>query len=113
VQNLSAVTAACLVVRRQIFEQVGGLNENDLPISFNDVDFCLKVRDAGYLNVWTPYAELYHLESVSRGLDTNPENVARANREASYMRSKWHLIEAEDPYYSVNLTKAYENFGYR
>lgn len=113
VQNLSAVTAACLVVRREIFEQIGGLNEENLPVSFNDVDFCLKVRDAGYLNVWTPYAELYHLESVSRGFDTDPENMARAHREADYMRSKWRLVETEDPYYSVNLTKAYENFAYR
>jgi GT2 family glycosyltransferase len=112
-QNLSAVTAACLVVRREVFKQVGGLNEKDLPVSFNDVDFCLRVRDAGYLNVWSPYAELYHLESVSRGSDAAGEHVERAHREVAYMRSRWRTAEKEDPYYSVNLTKDTENFGYR
>jgi len=112
-QNLSAVTAACLIVRREIFKEVGGLNEKDLPVSFNDVDFCLKVRDAGYLNVWTPYAELYHLESVSRGSDTLPQHVERAEREIAYMKSTWKTDEKEDPYYSANLTKDFENFGFR
>ncbi|WP_197077602.1 glycosyltransferase [Hyphomicrobium sp. 99] len=111
-QNLSAVTGACLVVRREIFKEVGGLDDKNLPVSFNDVDFCLKVRAAGYFNVWTPYAELYHLESVSRGSDALPQNVERARRETAYMRSKWRSAE-EDPYYSVNLTKDFENFGYR
>ncbi|WP_404840878.1 glycosyltransferase [Alkalilimnicola ehrlichii] len=69
-QNYSAVTAACLLVRKEVYRQVGGLNEAALPIAFNDVDFCLKVRQAGYRNLWTPHAELYHHESVSRGRTT-------------------------------------------
>jgi len=112
-QNLSAVTAACLVVRREIFNEVGGFNEKDLPVSFNDVDFCLKVREAGYLNVWTPYAELYHWESVSRGSDALPQHIERSHSEVAYMKSTWKTGEMEDPYYSVNLTKDFENFEFR
>ena len=73
-QNYSAVTAACLVVRREVFETVGGFNETDLPVSFNDVDLCLRIRAKGYRNLWTPFAELYHHESVSRGAEDIPEN---------------------------------------
>lgn len=112
-QNLSAVTAACLVVRREIFNEVGGFNEEHLPVSFNDVDFCLKVREAGYLNVWTPFAELYHLESASRGLDALPQHLEQIQSEVAYMKSTWNTGEMEDPYYSVNLTKDFENFGFR
>ncbi|MCT8997412.1 glycosyltransferase family 2 protein [Chelativorans intermedius] len=109
VQNLSAVTGACLVVRREVYERVGGLDEKNLAIAFNDVDLCLKVRDAGYVNVWTPYAELYHLESVSRGPENNPEKIERFNREAEYMKRKWKLFP--DPYYSINLTIDKEDFS--
>lgn len=108
-QNLSAVTAACLVVRADVFRQVGGLNERDLTVAFNDVDFCLKVGNAGYMNVWTPYAELYHLESISRGHEDNPEKQARFEAEKDYMRSSWDL--ASDPYYSAHLTRDYEDFS--
>lgn len=72
-QNFSAVTAACLVIRKSIFTEVGGLNENDLKVAFNDVDFCLRVQEAGYSNVWTPFAELYHHESATRGYENTPE----------------------------------------
>ena len=89
VQNLSAVTGACLVVRKEIFKEVEGLNETDLAVAFNDVDFCLKVLAAGYRNLWTPYAELYHHESVSRGEDNTLMKRHRALKEAHYMRITW------------------------
>ncbi len=112
-QNLSAVTAACLLVRKRIFEDVGGLDEENLTIAFNDVDFCLKVREAGYRNLWTPYAELYHHESVSRGSDDNPEKRARADAEIAYMRSRWGKVLDHDPAYNPNLTLAHEDFSLR
>jgi GT2 family glycosyltransferase len=111
VQNLSAVTAACLLVRKSIFEQVGGLDEDNLQIAFNDVDFCLKVRNAGYRNLWTPYAELYHYESKSRGYDDTPEKAKRFASEIKHMKSKWGQLLKVDPYYSTNLTLAREDFS--
>ncbi|MGH7556627.1 MAG: glycosyltransferase family 2 protein, partial [Gemmatimonadota bacterium] len=111
IQNLSAVTAACMIVRKNVYEAVGGFNETDLPVAFNDVDFCLRVRETGYLNVWTPYAELYHLESTSRGAEDNPEKQARAVREIMYMQEKWERPLQNDPYYSPHLTKHAENFS--
>ena len=107
-QNLSAVTAACLLVRKDTFQAVGGLDEANLTVAFNDVDLCLKVRQAGFENVWTPYAELYHLESVSRGAEDNPQKVSRFNGEAFYMKSRWPL---RDPYYSINLSLDAEDFS--
>lgn len=112
VQNLSAVTAACLLVRKDVFEQVKGLNEKDLTIAFNDVDFCLKVQKAGYRNLWTPYAELYHYESISRGAEDNPEKVARFNKEMNYMKSTWATDTESDVCYSPNLTTSREDFSY-
>lgn len=111
VQNLSAVTAACLLVKRSIFEQVNGLNEQDLTVAFNDVDFCLKVQSEGYRNIWTPFAELYHHESVSRGLEDNPQKIARANKEMDYMKFTWATDELIDQYYSPNLTQHCEDFS--
>lgn len=103
IQNYSAVTAACLLVRRSVFEEVGGFNERDLTIAFNDVDFCLKIRKAGYLNIGTPFAELYHHESVSRGQDDTPAKQARFNQEVAYMHAQWDDWLAHDPAYSPNL----------
>lgn len=77
------------------------------------MDFCLKVREAGHLNVWIPYAELYHLESVSRGSDALPQHIERTHSEVAYMKSTWNTGELEDPYYSINLTKDFENFEFR
>ncbi|WP_110631114.1 glycosyltransferase family 2 protein [Salinicola salarius] len=111
--NLSAVTAACLLVRRSVFEQVDGLNETHLPVAFNDVDFCLKVRKAGYRNLWTPYAELYHHESVSRGQDDNAKKRARAAGEVAYMRKAWGPALDSDPAYNPNLTLVHEDFSLR
>jgi glycosyltransferase involved in cell wall biosynthesis len=112
ISSFSAVTAACLVVRKAVYEQVGGLNESDLAVAFNDVDFCLRVRDAGYRNVWTPYAELFHHESATRGSEDNPEKVARFNSEVRFMLARWGDSLREDPAYSPNLTLEYEDFGF-
>ena len=111
VQNLSAVTAACLVIRKAIFIQVGGLEEKALRIAFNDIDFCLKVREAGYRNLWTPYAELYHYESKSRGAEDTPEKIERFNEEIDFMKKKWGSLLTYDPYYSCNLTLDREDFS--
>ena len=111
VQNLSAVTGACLLVRKSIFEQVGGLNEENLAVAFNDVDLCLKVREAGYRNLWTPNAELYHHESVSRGADDTAAKRRRAQGEAEYMRKRWGKLLDTDPAYNPNLTLVHEDFS--
>lgn len=112
-QNYSAVTAAALLVRKSVFNEVGGLDEQHLRVAFNDVDFCLKVREAGYRNLWTPYAELYHHESVSRGHEDTPEKQARFKREAEFMKEKWGALLQNDPFYSPNLTLEHENFTYK
>lgn len=113
IQNLSAVTAACLLVRKSVFDQVGGLNEEQLKVAFNDVDFCLRVRAAGYRNLWTPYAELYHHESISRGADNTPEKQQRFRSEIAYMRATWSDVLDQDPAYNPNLTLDTEDFGLR
>ena len=110
-QVLSAVTAACLVVKKEIYQAAGGMNEEDLKVAFNDIDFCLRVRELGYRNVWTPYAELYHHESVSRGTEDTPEKKARFAREVAYMKNKWGPALLEDPYYNPNLTLDDEDFS--
>jgi glycosyltransferase involved in cell wall biosynthesis/SAM-dependent methyltransferase len=110
-QNYTAVTGACLVVRRSIYDEVEGLNEKDLAISFNDVDFCLKVDAAGYRNIWTPWAELIHHESISRGYEDTPEKQARFRRECDYMKRRWRTHEFNDPAYNPNLTLSAHDFG--
>jgi hypothetical protein len=87
------------------------LNETDLPIAYNDVDFCLRLREAGYRTVWTPYAELYHHESASRGSDDTPAKQVRLAREAAYMKMHWGHILWTDPAYSPNLTFDREDFS--
>lgn len=104
VQNYSAVTAACLMTPRKVFEAVGGMTE-ELQVAFNDIDYCLKVRALGKLVVYTPYAELYHYESKSRGLEDTPQKVARFNREADLFRERWpDILLNGDPYYNPNLS---------
>ena len=110
-QNLSAVTAACLIVRRDVYDLVGGFDEDNLKVAFNDVDLCLKIREAGYRNIWTPYAELYHHESASRGYEDTPEKQSRFQKEADYMKRKWGEILSKDPYYNPNLTLKKEDFS--
>ena len=110
-QNYSAVTAACLLVKRSHFGAVGGLNEENLAVAFNDVDFCLRVRELGVRNLYCAEAELYHHESVSRGLDISPEKAARFNSELEYLQTKWSHVIKHDPAYSPNLTLKRENFA--
>ncbi|NCC83756.1 MAG: glycosyltransferase family 2 protein [Clostridia bacterium] len=110
-QNLSAVTAACLLVRRPLFLELGGLDETNLTVAFNDVDFCLRVRERGLRNVWTPHAELFHHESVSRGFEDSPEKIERFRREIEYMKTRWGIALERDPYYNPNLTRAREDFS--
>ncbi|MGK5024665.1 glycosyltransferase family 2 protein [Janthinobacterium sp. RB2R34] len=107
----SAVTAACLVIRKSIYEEVGGLNEVELEVAFNDVDFCLRVRELGYTNVLTPYAELYHYESATRGLDDTAEKSARFGREVRYMMQRWAPLLQHDPAYSPNLSLQHGDFS--
>lgn len=110
-QSFSAVTAACLVVRREVFELVGGMEEQ-LGVAFNDVDFCLKVRAAGYRNVWTPYAEMVHHESATRGDDHAPDKLARFSAEIAFVQQRWGMQLQSDPAYSPNLTAHDEDFSY-
>ncbi len=105
-REVAAVTGACLAVRKSVFAQAGGLDETNLAISFNDVDFCLRLRDAGLRNIWTPFAELYHLESASRGNDTDPDKLERFTREVQYMRQRWGRVLDNDPFYNANFSRA-------
>ncbi len=109
-QNFSAVTAACLVVRRQVFEAVGGFDETNLAIAFNDIDLCLRFMEKGYRNLWTPYAELYHFESASRGYEDTPEKQRRFESECSYMHRRWGELLANDPAYNPNLALDRDSF---
>ncbi len=112
-QNMTAVTGACLMVKKDRFEEVGGLEES-FAISLNDVDFCLKLRQKGYLNVFTPFAELYHYESISRGLDDQGEKAERYNQESARFREKWAKeLEAGDPYYNPNFSLDRSDFALR
>ena len=110
--EVSAVTAACLVIRRSVFDAVGGYDE-DLAVAFNDVDFCLKVRAAGYLNIWTPFAELIHHESISRGRDLTPAKAKRFAAEYAAMQRRWGAALLSDPYYSPHLTYDREDSSLR
>lgn len=110
-QDYSAVTAACMMVKKSAFDAVNGLSE-DLAVAFNDIDFCMKLRQAGYLIVYNPYAELYHYESKSRGLEDTPEKVARFNREIATFEKKWpEILKNGDPYYNPNLTLESQDFS--
>ena len=110
-QDYSAVTAACMMVKRSAFDAVGGLSE-ELAVAFNDIDFCMKLRQAGYLIVYNPYAELYHYESKSRGLEDTPEKVARFNKEIAAFEKKWpDILKNGDPYYNPNLTLKSQDFS--
>jgi GT2 family glycosyltransferase len=111
VQNMTCVTAACLLMRRSVYDEVGGLDEANLAVAFNDIDLCLRVREKGYLVVWTPFAELYHLESASRGSDMAPDKIARFTREIRHMHDRWGTTLTNDPYYNPNLTLDDVNFA--
>ncbi len=110
-QNLSACTAACLMMRRDVFDEVGGLDES-FEVAFNDVDLCMKIRKKGYLVVFTPYAELYHYESKSRGNDSTPEKLERFRGEIDRFKEKWKKqLDDGDPYYNPNLTLTRDDFS--
>jgi hypothetical protein len=114
--NVSAVTAACLMLRKQVFQEVNGFDEN-YPLAFGDVDLCLSILQKGYLNVWTFYSELYHHESKARGgMKTRPiyapEKVERFRREVGYFKHKWATwLKMGDPFYNPNLTLEHEDFS--
>lgn len=110
-QNLSACTAACLMMRRDVFDEVGGL-DGSFEVAFNDVDLCMKIRKKGYLVVFTPYAELYHYESKSRGNDSTPEKLERFRGEIDRFKEKWQKqLDDGDPYYNPNLTLTRDDFS--
>jgi GT2 family glycosyltransferase len=111
VQNYSAVTGACLLVRRPLFEQLGGFDAEHFAVAYNDVDFCLRLGVAGYRNVWTPFAELYHHESASRGPDDTPAKMAVYKREFAHMRATWGPLLDADPAYNPNLTLTRADFS--
>lgn len=112
-QDYSAVTAACMMTKASVFGEVGGFTE-ELAVAFNDIDYCMKVRAAGKLVVYAPYAKLYHYESKSRGLEDTPEKVARFNREIAIFARRWpKILQEGDPYYNPNLTLRKSNFALR
>lgn len=104
VRTASAVTAACLAMRRDLYLAAGGLDEKNLTVAFNDVDFCLRLRESGYRNVWTPFAVLYHKESASRGEDLDGEKLRRFRAEIDYMRYRWARELDNDPFWNPNLS---------
>lgn len=113
VQNYSAVTAACLIIKRKLYEKVNGLDEKNLRVAYNDIDFCLRIKTLGLRNIWTPYAKLYHYESISRGADDiNPEKLERLKNESQYMLHKWGHILDNDDCYNNNLTKKSDDFSF-
>ena len=110
-QNMSAVTAACMMTSRKCFEEVGGLDEQ-LKVAFNDIDYCMKLCKAGYDIIFTPFAEMYHYESISRGYEDTSAKEARFRSEVNYFMDKWgDVIRRGDPYYNPHLTLRYEDFS--
>lgn len=114
IQNISAVTGALLMVKKGLYEEVGGFDGKNFSVALNDVDFCLKLRERGYLNIFTPYCEAYHHESASRGYEDPPEKKARFKKEIEYFRKRWKdVLVKGDPYYNPNLTLEREDFSVR
>jgi O-antigen biosynthesis protein len=98
IRNVSAVTFACAVIDREVFDVIGGLDEDNLPVAFNDTDFCLRAREAGYEVLYTPHAALRHHESVTKVVITHPNEIA-------FLRERWRHVIDHDPYYNPNLTR--------
>lgn len=110
-QDMTAVTGACLMVKKSLYLEAGGLDES-FAVSLNDVDFCLKLREKGLLNVFTPFAELFHYESASRGSDVQGENASRYDRESEVFREKWkEALAAGDPYFNPNFSLDRSDFS--
>ena len=112
-QFVSAVTAACLVVAKEMFETVGGLDEQNLPVAFNDVDLCLKLQEAGWRNVYVPHAVLLHHESKSRGSDLSVANRDRFRRELGVLQERWGTRGYDDPLHNPNLDRSSETYVFR
>ena len=113
-QDLSAVTGACLFSRRSIYEEVGYMDEENFAVAFNDVDFCLKIRQKGYLIVYNPYVEFMHYESKTRGYEDTPEKKERFERESNNFRTKWRkVLDAGDPYSNINFDKNTAQYNVR
>lgn len=111
-QNISAVTGACLMVKKKLYEEISGLDEQNLKIAFNDVDFCLRLQERGYMNIFTPYCEAYHYESLSRGAEDTPEKKARMRLEGSYLKKRHdNFFRKGDGFYNINLSLNEENFS--
>ena len=112
VQDLSAVTAACLMIKKSIYQEIGGMDAQNFKVAYNDVDFCLRVREQNYLNIFTPYPEMYHHESISRGYETTPEKIERFQLEKDALSKRHKNILTEgDPYYNPNLCHDKEDFS--
>ncbi len=112
IQNISAVTGALMMVKKRLFEEVEGFDEEYFKVALNDVDFSLKLRKKGYLNIFTPFCEAYHYESASRGYEDTPEKESRFNIEIKYFQKKWNeILKKGDPYYNINLTLEREDFS--
>ncbi|HEY0295103.1 MAG TPA: glycosyltransferase family 2 protein [Bordetella sp.] len=110
-QDLSSVTAACLLTKKAVYQSLGGLNEANLTVAFNDVDYCLNVRQMGLRVVWTPHALLYHHESITRGKDETRAQLRRAKKEVRYMRKRWAHVMQNDPFYNPNLNYLQPDFA--
>ena len=112
IQNVSAVTAACLMIKTKIYKELNGLDEINLEVAFNDVDFCLRAQEKGYRNIFTPYCEAYHYESISRGKENTPIKMDRFKREVEYIKKRYSIIfKRGDPFYNPNLTLIREDFS--
>ena len=110
-QDMSAVTAACMMVRKDVFDRIGGFEE-ELAVAFNDVDLCLRIRQAGYLIVYDPYVQMYHLESKTRGAEDSEEKVRRFQNEIEFFRTRWiDILKNGDPYYNKNLSLTKWNYS--
>lgn len=112
ISEFSALTGACLVVRKSLYQEVGGLDEDNLTVAFNDIDFCLRLRELGYLNIFTPYARFYHHESASRGYEDTPEKMLRHKKEEDFMKDRWGPLLSHDPAYNPNLTLQADDFSF-
>jgi GT2 family glycosyltransferase len=110
-QEMSGVTAACMLIKKDVFEEVGGFDDKNLKVAFNDVDLCMKVRKAGFRIVFNPYAELFHYESISRGQENTPSKVKRFENESETMTKRWGEALTSDPFYNPNLTILTEDFA--
>ncbi|MEF9863828.1 MAG: glycosyltransferase, partial [Christensenellaceae bacterium] len=110
VHDVSAVTAACVMIRKDVFFEIGGFDEQ-FVVAFNDVDLCLKIREKGYYIVWTPFAELYHYESKTRGYEETPEKIKRFENEQQKWLAKWDEKYPYDPFYNKNLTAKLEDYS--